>query len=795
MRAHDLSLGFRNLIRRPAFAAAAIVLLAVAAGANAAVFSIVRGVLLKPLPYAQPEQLVSVWPDWFVSNEEAAYWRARARSFSEVSVVAGGWLMAFVVPGREPLKVTGARVSDNFFRMLRVGAALGRTVEPGDSTPGRENLVVLGAELFERHFGSDPNVIGSTVAIDGRAHQIVGVMGRDCEFVEPGTDIWLPLVFDPASRTHRLTAGQGYARLAPGATVDSANAEMAALVPAMRTELGKADDWGRTLRVESLQETVTGPLRPTLLVMLAAVGLILLLASVNLGTLVLSRSIDRAREMAVRTALGASRGRLVTQLAIEQFLIAAAGAAAGLALAYAMLPVLMALVPPELPRRGEIALDLVVFATVFVVTVGVALLIGLVPIAFIARPELQPLLRQQQGTETRGRRRTLGSLVAAQIALAVVLGIGAGLMLRTLWHLQRVDPGFDAHGVLTFRLQTTSRYTALSSGLPFLEQVVERVRALPGVASVGSIQHLPMTGYHWTAQAYRSESPPPPNTTAPLTIWRFVAWDYFETMKIPLRAGRFFTEFDTVKSTPVAIINETYARQLYGSPDAAIGRQITTMSAAGNHTVQVVGVTGDVRFMALDTPPQPEMYRPLAQTFMFPMAFVVRTAGEPGALAAAVRQAVHEIDPTVPVAELQPLDVLLSRSLARPRLLTTLLSVFAVVGVLLMVAGVYGVVAYWVRRREREFGIRLALGAPRRNVLAAVVSQGAMCAAIGIGIALPAAFGLSGFMSSVLYGISARDPMTFTVLPLVVLGVTLAASYFPARRAARVDPARAMRAE
>jgi putative ABC transport system permease protein len=331
--------------------------------------------------------------------------------------------------------------------------------------------------------------------------------------------------------------------------------------------------------------------------------------------------------------------------------------------------------------------------------------------------------------------------------------------------------------------------------LLYMEQVVERVRALPGVTSVGSIQHLPLTGYNWTARAHRSEAPPSPGTTPPQVIWRFIDWDYFEVMRIPLRAGRTFNQFDTAKSTPVAIINDSYAEQEFGSASAALGRRITTISAGSTQQVEVVGVTGDVRFMSLDTPSRPEMYRPLAQTFMFPMAMVVRTSGTPSDLAAAVREAAYAIDPTIPVADLQPLDTLLSRSLSRPRLLTMLLSVFAGVGVLLTVVGVYGVVAYWVRRREREFGIRLALGAPRGRVLGEVMRQGATCAAVGLAVALPAAFALTRFMASVVYGVSTRDPLTFALLPVAILAATAAASYLPARRAARVDPVTSMRGD
>jgi putative ABC transport system permease protein len=795
MRFPDLTLAVRNLGRRPAFAATAILLLALGSGANAAVFSIVRGILLKPLPYQQPERLVSIWPSSFVSNDELQYWRDRTRSFQAIGAVSPGWMMSFVADGVEPLKVTGARTSDNFFTTLGVTAAVGRTLMPGDAVPSQARVAVISAALFERYFGSDPKTIGRSVSLDTGPHTIVGVMPRGFEFLEPGTDVWAPLPVDPSSPQHRAQFSQAFGRLNPGVTVDAATRELQALLPAMRGDLGKPNDWANDLRAAPLLETVTGDVRPTLLILLAAVGLILLLAAVNLGTLVLGRSIERAREMAVRTALGASRTRLVRQLIVEQAVIAAAGALAGLALARVALPTLVSRIPPEMPRQGDIALDVVVFFSVFAASVAIAILMAFVPVVIAARPELQPLLRQTQSTETPSRRRALGILVAAQVALAIVLGIGAGLMLRSLWNLQNVDPGFRASNVLTFRLQTTARYAGLAKGLPYFEQVLERIRALPGVAHVGSIQHLPMTGYNWTSQVYRLEQPPAPGATPPNAVWRFIGWDYFRTMGIALRAGRDFTAQDHLESTPVAIVNEAFARREFGEPSAAIGRQVVSVRGAGKDTVEIVGVIGDVRFVSLDKPATAEMYRPLAQTFMFPMAFVVRTNGDPAQLATAVRQAVFAVDPTIPVADLQPLTSLIASTLGRPRLLAMLLSVFAGVGLLLGVIGVYGVVAYRVRQREREFGIRLALGADPDRIASSVLRQGAGYAALGALIGLPAALALTRLMESVVFGVTTHDLLTFAALPTAVAVTTLMACALPARRAARVDPALTMKSE
>lgn len=795
MHAHDFTLAFRNLFHRPLFAATAILLMALAAGANAAVFSVVRGVLLKPLPYAHPDRLVAFWPGTFVSNEELAYWRERTRSFDQIAAISPGWMMALVADGFEPIKVTGGRTSDNFFATLGVGAALGRTIVAGEAAPDRARVLVLSYPVFERHFGGNPAVIGRVVQLDGAPHEIIGVMPRGFEVFGPGTEVWAPLPFDPTARNHTATFSMAFARLHDNIGVQAATSELVSLAAAMRRDLRKPHDWGTTIGVAPLQETVIADAQTTLLILLGAVGMILLLAAVNLGTLVLSRSLERAREVAVRTALGASRARLVRQLLVEQAVLIACGAGAGLLVARMLLPVLVARIPAEIPRQGEVALDLVVFAVVFCATVSIALMFALMPILVIARPQLQPILRQVQSTDPKGRRRALGALAAAQIAVAIVLGIGAGLMLRSLWNLQHVDPGFTADGVLTFRLQTSSKYAELKEGLPYMEQVVERIRALPGVGTIGAIQHLPMSGYNWTATAFAAEKPPAPGATPPGATWRFIGWDYFETLRVPLRAGRFFTAADGAGAPAVVIVNEALARREYGLAAAAVGRQLKITSGRSAEDVTIVGVTGDVRYMSLDTPGRPEIYRPLTQTFMFPMGFVVRTAGDPAQLATAVRQAAYAVDSTIPLAELQPLNALLADTLARPRLLATLLSAFAITGLLLAIVGVYGVVAHWVRQREREFGIRVALGAAPARIARNVLQQGALFAALGIAVAVPAALALARLMRSVIFDIAAHDPVTFVGLPLVVLAVTLAAAYLPARRAARVNPALTMKSE
>ncbi len=797
MLVYDVRLAVRSLTRRPAFAVTAILLLALGSGANAAVFSVVRGVLLRPLPFAAPDRLVAVWPGEYVSNDEIGYWRDRAPSLSAVAGMATGWLMALGAEGGEPLRVTGNRVSDNFFTVLGVSAALGRTLVPGDGTVGRERVTVLADGVWRRRFGADRDIVGRSVQIDQVAHEVIGVMPPGFEVLGERADLWVPLPFVPGSPAQGSQFSLALGRLRDGATVAAASDEVAALASEMRRALRRSDDWGRTMRVASLQTSTTTAVRPALTLLLAAVGLVLLLAAANLGTLVLGRSIERTREMAVRTAVGASTRQLLRQLLIEQAVLTAAGAAAGTGAARAVLPALVARLPAEVPRQTEIALDATVLLSVLGASMTLALIMALLPALVALRPGVQPLLRQQQSTDTPARQRLLGGLVAAQVALAVVLGIGAGLMLRSMWHLQRVDPGFDAQGLLAFRLQTTSKYRALSTGLPYLRQVGDRLAALPGVTAVGSIGHLPMSGYSWTLHVHRPEQPPAPGASGPLVGWRFIWGEYLAAMRIPVVAGRAFAAADTTTGAPVALVNETLARTLFGGAGAAVGQRLVQRGGGrdGDTVAEIVGVIGDVRHDGLDAPPRPEFYRPLSQTFMFPMHVVVRTAGDPTALAGAVRRAAFDVDAAVPVADLQTVPALLAGSLGRPRLLATLLGVFAATGLLLSVVGLYGVVAVRVRQREREIGIRMALGASAGTMAGRVVGHGLAQAGAGLAVGVPAAFALARFMESLVYGVSPRDPVTFVGLPLLLAVVAAAACWLPARRAARVDPAVALTAD
>lgn len=794
MRSPDLTLAIRHISRRPGFAAVAILLLALGAGANAAVFSVVRGVLIRPLPFPEPDRLVAFWPTNFVSNQEIGYWRERTRSFEQIAAISPGWMMGLVAESGEPIKVTGGRVSDNIFQALGARPALGRTIEPGDSRPGAPGVAVLSDTLWRSRFNADPTVIGRSIQLDGAPNTIVGVMPPDFDIFSRGHDLWSALPWDPASRNHTATFSQALARLKPGVTVEAATRDVADLAAAMRTDLNKSNDWGRNIHVLPLRESMTGHVRPALLILLGAVGMILMLGAVNLGTLVLGRSIERVTEMALRTALGASRGKLIRLIVVEQAVLAIIGAAAGIGVAFLAMPALIARIPPEVPRTAEITLDWNVLVTVLAASIAIAVMVSLIPALISARPSLQPLLRQSRMTETPARRRTLGALVAVQIALAVVLGTGSMLMLRSMWNLQHVDPGFNPNNVLTFRMQTTAKHREMTTGYPYLQHMIDRVKAMPGVTDVALAGHLPMSGYAWTTTARRSDQPAEPGQQPPQVGWRFIHGDYFKTLQIPLKHGRAFTDADHSQAPSVTILNETLARRYFGDPATAIGQTLILMSGrtGQDEPVQVVGVVGDVRHLGLDREPIAELFRPFRQTFMFPMAMIVRTQGPPEQIGAAVRQAAFEIDPVVPVAEMQSYATLIADTLGRPRLVSYLLTIFAAAGLALGLVGVYGVAAYRVRQREREIGIRLALGARPNEVARRVIAQGAWHALAGVAIGVPAAFFLSRVMGSLLFGVSPRDPLTFTTLPVLIVAVTTLACYLPARRAARVNPVNAI---
>jgi putative ABC transport system permease protein len=790
----DVRLAVRAFRQHPGFSALAVLIVMLGAGANAAVFSVVRAVLIEPLPYARPDELVAIWPEGFVSNGDVDFIRTRSRTIAQVASSSPGWTMSLLGAG-DPQRVTATKTSANLFDMLGVRPLLGRTFATGEDLPGRHRVAILSYALWQAKFAGDPRVIGRVVTLESAAHEIVGVMRPDFELLGRDAELWMPLPFDRTSPFWRGTVAQGIGRLRSGMDVASAERELRSLVPDWRRAMGYEQDWGREAIAAPLRDRIVGDVRQPLLVLVGAVGLIVMLTAANLGTLLLGRHVARRREMAVRHALGATAGRLVKLTAIESLVLAGAGTACGVVLARLMLPALVRILPPEMPRLAAVDIDPLVLLTVFVVSTLSVIVFGTLPSLLAVRPSLQPLLRLGAQSETRSGRQTLHILVVSQVALAIVLGIGAALMVRSLIALQRVHPGFEPAHVLTLKLQPAGRPRgeSIDRSVAYYDRMLSRVSAVPGVVRAGAINHLPLSGYNWTSTIRLDDRPLPPGVSPPTVGWRMIQGPYFETMQIPLVAGRIFNQHDTATGPAVAIVNEPFARQFFGTAAAAIGRVIRTGSASGEQTPVIVGVVGGVRHAALSREPASEMYRPYAQSFALPLALVVRTHGAPASAIAAVRQAVWSVDSTVPIADLVPLTTLLRDSLGRPRLLATLLLVFAAVGLAIVLSGVYGVVAYSVRRREREMGIRLALGAAPGAVSSLVLKQGAAYAVSGLVLGVPVAAALSGSMATVLFGIQPRDPATFAGLCLLIVVATIAATVVPALRARRVDPAVALK--
>ena len=788
---HTLRIAFRLLRRRPGFSALAIVSIALGAGANAAVSAVAYGVLLKPLPLAEPDRVVAVWPGRFMSQVELRYLRDHVRGLSSVAGIAPGWTFSLSGAG-DPSKVTVDRVSGNLFETAGAAALLGRAIRREEETPGAPKVLVLSHRFWRTRFGGDPAVVGRTVRLDDVPHEIVGVMPPSFEILTR-PDAWAPLPADRAAFYDKLNFSLLVGRLAPGIPLDRADRDFKALMPSMRVDLQFPANYGRTARIQDLRAAMTGDMRSSLTVLAAAVGFMLLIAGANVGTLLVASGASRAREFAVRAAIGASRGSLIRLQLIEGLMLAAAGAVAGLALAVWGLPMLVRLLPKDTPRTGEIHVDSAVMLTVVGAALLVTLLFAIVPSLTAGRTSGAPL-REGASTESRFTRRARGLMVSVEIALALVLTIGAGLMVRTLWHLNQVDPGIDVDRILTLRLQPSGAgYKASGAVAAYYEQVLARIAAVPGVTAAGAIQHLPFSGIAWF-DAFEIEGRPlPAGEARPTAGLKLVTGDYFAAVGQRLLAGRTFSASDRT-GTSALIVNEAFAKTHFGTAAAAIDRRMRA-GRSGGEWVPIAGVVGDVRTASLDKPPVPELYVVATGSGMPALMLAVRTDGDPISIAAAVRDAVWSVDRNVPIADLQPMRTMVGTTLARPRLLLTLLSAFAVTGLALGAIGVYGVVAFGVARRRREIGIRMALGASAASVVRLMLGESAWYAAAGLAAGIGLALAASRFMKGLLFEVPRTDPATYAALVLGVGVLVTLASYAPARRAASVNPAESLRGD
>lgn len=810
--AQDLRFALRRAALRPGFTAAALLTIALGIGATTALFSVVRAVLLRPLPYPEPERVVVLWnmlyPDdetWLSWREIVEYRRA-SHAFTELAAFTD--FAANLTGAGEPERVVAASVTADGFTVLGAAPLLGRTFTADEEVPGREQVVLLGEALWRRRYGGDPGIVGGSVHLDGKPYTVVGVLPADFHLPlsyrdEQPPQLWVPLALGPdAFEDWGDRYLYAFGRLRPDVTPEAASRELAAIGKRW-VEAGHVYDQGDR-RIERsavpVAELMTRRIRPALRVLMGTVACILLIACVNVTNLLLTAAEGRRREVAVLVALGAGRGRLLTQLLTESLLLAVGGGALGLALAYAATRLLVALAPGAVPRVETVGLDAPAFLFAAGAVVATGLLFGLAPALQGARAEVSGVLQGARGaTAGPPRQRFRRALVVAETALSVALLIGSGLMLRSLWQLRQVDLGLDPSRVLTAQLTLpASDYAGAAEIAGFYERLVAEVEALPGVESAGAVRMLPLTGIigDWSITLEGKPHDPREN---PNGDWQVATPGYLETLGVRLERGRFLRDSDRGDVPFAAVVNRSMAARYWPGRDP-LGQRFRLGTAPDRPWFSIVGVFADVHHNGVVEEPRTEMVLPLEQfqlatgSLRRGMTLVVKSRGEPLAVAAAVRAAVRRLDPRLPVARLRTMDEVVGTALSQPRFMALLLALFAGLALALAAVGLYGVIAYGVAARGHEIGIRVVLGATRPRVLRLVLSEGMAMAAAGIGIGLALARLLTRFLAGQIYGVTADDPATFAAVPLLLAAVALAATWLPARRAARLDPATTLRA-
>jgi predicted permease len=807
----DLRYAVRTLRGSPAFTAIAVLTLALGLGATTAIFGLVSAVLFKPLPFAGPERLVLLWENFTPINgpdrvtpaaATVVQWKARSRSFDGIAMMLS-WTNNLTGDG-EPERVMGVRTDTNLFTLLGLRPILGRTFVPDDEGPDASPVVVISEKLWARRFGADPNLIGRTIVIDGLARTVIGVVPPDFRFPNTDTSLWVPAAWRPEELANP-SAYNYYvvARLGAGVAFAAAQAELDAIADAMHSDQPIGGGVYK-FTVTHLQEHLSRGARPTLFVLLAAVGTILLITCANVANLLLARGAHREKELAVRKALGAAGGRVLRQLLTESAVLGAAGVVLGVALSPLAFAYLARLIPRTFPGDFGLGLDWRVLAFAIGLTVLTVLLFGAGPAIFAARRGFNDALRSGGGANAAPRAgRMRSAFVVAEVTLTVVLLAAAGLLLRSYAAVLAVDPGFRAdHLLLAETPLSPSKYGDFARRTQFVRGVLERVRALPGVASAGYVNLAPLV--FKGGRAYMTSEGEPPPTQGDFArhiVANRVAGDgYLETLGVPLLAGRQFDSRDGPDAAPSIIVNETMARRYWPVADP-IGRRIKLGGLqAENPWLTVIGVVGDVHQMGLDTAPEPEFFASASQRafdypFAWPTYLLVRTRVEPLTLAAAVRNAVWDVDADQPVGSIRTMQDVLDRELSGRDTQLTLVGAFAALALLLASVGLYGVLSYTVAQRTAEIGLRMALGAETAVVVRGVIRGALKLAALGIALGLGAAFGVTRFLGSFLYGVSPMDPPTLAGVAALLLVVTVLASYVPARRAARVEPVLALRSD
>ncbi|HET7216829.1 MAG TPA: ABC transporter permease [Vicinamibacterales bacterium] len=807
----DLRFGARTLLRTPGFAAIAVLTLALGIGANAAIFSVVNAVLLQPLPWKDAGNAVMIWSKWtafektWVATGEVVDYRKRSQTLQEVAAWAEGQVN--LTGDADPERVAAASVSSNTFSVLGVGPLLGRTFTAQEDLPNGPRVAVLGFGLWNRRYASDPAIVGRSILINGNSYQVLGVMPAgfvlptDYQNPEPG-QLWLPLQMDPVSMDHGSHGLYAAGRLRPGFTVRQAADELHGIAQAMTKEGLYPIQMQFDTVVLSLADEVVGPVRRSIWLLFGAVGFLLLIACANVANLLLARAEGRQREIAVRSALGAGGWRIVRQLLTESFVLTGASTVAGLALAYAGVRFVAWWNPQGIPRVAAAALDLRVLGFTAAVALLTSVLFGLAPALRARRVDLTDSLKDggQSSSSSGARQRFRSALVVVEMALAVVLLVGAGLMLRSIWALQRVPIGFDPAGVLTMRVALpAASYASPEQVVVFYQKLMDRVRALPGVRAAGAVRALPL-GSTMGDFGLRVEGYVPPPGTNAKGDWQIVTDGYLEAMGERVVTGRSFSAADTSDTQLVALVNEELVRRYLAGRDP-IGARLRIGGGDNRPWITVVGVVADVKHNDIRGAVKEKFYIPHTQWHksignpIRAMSLVIKASTDPRGLTSAVRQEIRALDPSIPVADVRTMSDVVGATMSSPRFTGLLLAAFAAIALVLSAIGIYGVLSYLVSRRTREIGIRVAIGAGRRDVLRLVLGRGLVLAFAGVVVGLAGAALVSRFMQALLHDVSPLDPLTFAVVAGLLSVVALLASLVPAWRATRVDPVVALKAE
>ena len=799
----DLRYAVRMLIRKPAFTLVVVAALALGIGANTAIFSVVNSILLRPLPYRDPDRLAMIWMNNKRMNVDqdihsfANYldYRDQNQVFETMAAYSG--ISLNLVGVGEPERIIGSAATASLFEVLGVAPERGRVFTVEEETIGQNRVAVLSYGLWQRRFGGDPNIVGQDIQLSDVSRTVIGVMPPSFKFPHKDAEIWVPLALDDNQKRSRSSFGYyAIGRLKPGVSLEQAQAEMGTIASNLESQYPVLDGLG--VNLVPLHQQVTGRVRPALLVLLGTVAFVLLIACANVANLLLARSAGREREIAIRTALGANRKRLIRQLLTESALMGLAGGAVGILIAKWGLSALIALSPEDIPRLDQIGIDGRVLAFTLLVSLATGLIFGLVPAIQASRPDLNESLKESGRSSTSGveRRRVRSSLVVLEVALSLVLLIGAGLMIKSFSRLQKVELGFNPDRLLSMNIQLSRTKYQGPLSTQFFRQLIERVEAMPGVESAGATTAIFIDALPNSTNFTVEGMPPTPAAEQIETPVDSVTPSYFRTMGIGLLEGREFTEQDGLESPPVAIINNTFARRFWPG-ESPLGRRYKFGDSNSNAPwMTIVGVVDDMRRTGLDVDVRCETFLPYTQRrFIGFLSLVVRAKSDPRGIATAVRDQVWSIDPGQPVSHIRTMDQMLDGMMAQRRLNMVLFALFGAVALVLAAVGVYGVISYSVTQRTHEIGIRMALGAGRADVLKLIVRNGMTLVLIGVGLGLIAAFALTRLMTTLLFEVSATDLATFAAISGILSAVGLAACFVPALRAIKVDPMVALRYE